>query len=66
MRHSIKCTICNKLTQVNGQKQIDTFAKEHRHDLQRADYITGKHIKLDEPQHRIDLRLDKPALITSK
>jgi hypothetical protein len=66
MKHSVKCLICNERKSVNGQRQITEFAKEHcKHEgLTVIQKITCNHIDLNNPQDRIDLKIDPKPLIT--
>ena len=46
MRIKATCNICNESKKVNGQKQIELFAGNHHHNLERWELKTGNHIDL--------------------
>jgi hypothetical protein len=48
MKYNIKCTICNETNKVNGQKQIENFGANHKHDLEDWKFKTGMHLELKE------------------
>lgn len=67
MRYSIKCTICNQLKSVNGQKQISQFTHEHieKHpELTLIQKLSANFIDLNNPEHRIELGIDPKPLVT--
>ena len=63
MKHSIRCNKCNQMASVNGQKQISRFVGEHKHGDKSAG-MTGENIELDIKADRVQLKIDKPELIT--
>jgi len=64
MGHTMTCKICNQTGIVNGQKQIDKFKACHQHEQSSTEYMMGRNVELDNEQDRIDLKLDKPPLVT--
>lgn len=66
MKHSIRCNLCDTVTQVNGQKQIMEFARYHAHEFAPVTVKTGAHVSLDLPHDRITLKIDEPELITHR
>ena len=54
MKHTVRCNICGEIANTVGQKQLDSFSEQHRHDLPRVEYMTGRHLELtprDEPSN---------------
>jgi hypothetical protein len=66
MKHSIKCELCNNKKVINGQKQIELFRESHKHTQTDLEVKLGTHLSLDNAQDRIDLKIDKPELVTHR
>ena len=64
MLNSVKCTICNEVKKVNGQKGIEQFVRTHQHNQTDLDLKSNPKVELNSPEDRIMLKLDKPELVT--
>jgi hypothetical protein len=66
MKYSIKCTICNQVKSVNGQKQISEFVGQHKGhpELTFTQKLTCNFIDVNNPEDRINLKIDPKPLVT--
>jgi hypothetical protein len=60
----MKCDICGMLCKVNGQHGIEVFVKLHQHKQTDLQLKINPDVTRDNPQDRIDLKIDPTPLIT--